>query len=346
MDRSDRLARIDDMIHAQGIHTQGVLATYPGEAAFCYTVGNHRYHLPELIVFGAELGAAAGILRDVAMLIRRGEVSSDAGTRIEGGAIGYPSPLAVRLGDVGPVWARRYGRVAFGYYGLDDPGAIPFRQVLLSDVYGRFWDEDGGHDPGMEQVQPDLSRERFAWRRPFVPFKDFVDPPECDVYALVPIIEGGEDCGRWEAVPANLVDDRIVRVERPPVMADWVTTGALLHVGSVSVGILPHLPAGRAYVRLERESPQVHSVWRLHAHDKDEYPDLIDRLRVELDLPGVTSMTTHETIHVASPPREVPKVRSRMRRLVRDGLAEEWDPYHHGALRCHPDCWEHASQRI
>lgn len=149
------------------------------------------------------------------------------------------------------------------------------------------------------------------------------------------------ETGRREAVPAEALGDDTYRLLRPPVMADWVTTGTEVRTTGTPVTALPGMPIGYAYEEVTRTSPQAHLVWLVHAHDLFEHAAILGRVRTELELPDTTSVDTPVSLHVATPPRFAARLRSRMRHLVRDGLLVEREPYHRPVepgLSCGPWC--------
>lgn len=310
------------------VAVQVVVPALPGDATFAYTVGNHGRGLPELVVFGQHPAVAGEVLRGVTDRLLA-EPAPGAGDEVAGVLAGMP----VRLRAVVPHWAREYALAAFDHYRVDEPAAIPCLQVVVPDLAGRFQGEPG-YDRSLDQAQPDLSRDEDPWRAPFRLAQDTCGVYEADVAVLLPIILAGTVTPRLEAVPALVAGRDRARLVRPPVLADWVGSDAVVETGEPVGDTEAPLPT-RRYRRVLRESPHCTRVWRHHAGDQAAVIDLVDTVAGIVDL-GVRTAVTSGSVHVAVPASLAGRVDADMRRLVRDGVASEVGPYHRGI--CVPPC--------
>ncbi len=336
----DHLELVHRKIARHGWYVQGVLASHPAEVTFAYTVGNHGQGLPELIMFGVPARTAGCVLNDATRLMRSGRITVEPGVQIPGGQVGIDPAFPVRLGPVAPRRAREYALFAFEFYGHEEE--IELLQVVVADPGGRFRGEPG-YERLTDRCQPDLSDVSTPWHGPFVVPVDPEDSPDCDVYALVPIIEEGRHLGRTEAVPAVLVGETEAEVIRPPMAADWVTVGTVVEVGTEDVAVDEGLPPGRNFWRVLHESPDAHLSWQVRFSSSTQAEHVLTGIVRDLDMPGVTVFLTGWSVHVSAPPRLAETVRSRIRHLERDGLAVDLGLYHRDGGICLSDCLDHGS---
>jgi hypothetical protein len=338
--------RMEEKIATHGVGLQGVTELIPGEGTFAYTIGHHRQGLPELIVFAPAVGAAADLLQRLSAMLRLGEIAGEAGREVPG-QCGRGGELPVRFGAVDPRWAHRHALGVYRHHPDADPADIRVLQVIVPDAEGRFWD-DPDHNVVMDQVQPDLSRPEWPWRAPLEPVHlhqevEEFGPGPWPLLVSVPIIEAGEEIGRCEAVPAVPLEGDLALIQRPPLLADWVTVGTVVEIDEEPAAATRLGPA-RGYRRVVRESTYVQANW-LHRVESEEQTELLlaTLAAIEDDLDAVLSVTYAST-HVAATPAAAPAVRVRMRRLVRDGIAWEKPVYHSSELGdCPPGCCDQST---
>jgi len=122
----------------------------PGPQPFMYTIGNHHFGLPELLIVDTDLAAFADVLN------RLGKIQRDRGSALadeERVDIGGRFPL--RIVDAGEIGRTGYATFVGIYYGTRD---YEVRQVLLPDTNGRWPDTPGCDLPYARQ--PVLSKTR------------------------------------------------------------------------------------------------------------------------------------------------------------------------------------------
>lgn len=321
---------VERRIADHGVVVQGVTEDIPGEGSFAYTIGNHRRGVPELIAFGLDPRVAYDLLTDLSRLTLLGEIRAEAGREVPG-RLGPTGALPVRFGEVAPRWARHHAIGVYLHHPDDDPETIRVLQVVLPDAAGRFWDQPR-FDLHMDQHQPDLSRPEWPWRASFEPLHlvrevAATGTAHWPMLVSVPIIDTGREEGRCEAVPAVWLDGDRALIQRPPVLADWVTVGTVVEADGEPEAETRIGPAHR-YRHVVRESPYVHAAWSHRAEPEDpDDPVLATLADIEDDLQVVLSVTL-ASVHAAATRASSEALRLRMRRLVRDGLARELVPYH------------------
>lgn len=339
------LKDLADLVEQRGWALQAVLSPlYPASVDFTYTVGNTAVGLPELLVLGLRPEIAGGLLNDLNALVRDGALIPEPGAVVPGQLAGYEPAVSFRFGEVAERWAVHYGVMAYNLHlgAGGHPHDIRFLQVIVPDPDGRHWDDPDYLHHFTDVLQPDLSDPSRPWRIPYIPPIDLVQEPPGDAVVLVPVIEPhGDDLGRREAVPATSLGDDVYRLDRPPVLADWVTVDTEVRAPEAEPVDLPGIPVGQVYEQVVRPSPLVHLVWVMHVHGMLDYHALMDRVEPEFDLPGTTWLDSWDSLHVATPQRFAERLRSRMRHLVRDGLLIEREPFHRPAdpdTSCGPWC--------
>lgn len=316
---------IDETIARYGVFVQAVVSQHPYDTPFAYTVGRHLGGEPELIAFGGTYELVGAVLNELALdhepyRIRAGAVVS---TRTFDG-------LPVRLVHARPEWAASHGLVAFHHAGRGSDG-LPFLQVQFPDMDGRLPGQDGRPDDCF--CCPDLSRPDRPWALPF-PSADAVvlrgptasrvlETDELDV--LVPVRVDDQDVHRFDRVHAHRVDDDVVVLDQPPVIADWTTAGAMFEIRGDDTEL--GLPVARVELR---PSPKVHLTWglELDAHRCLEHQDVtVATLQPLTALGDVEATVDPRWLAVAAPSGTSERVRSTMRRLTRDGLARDASRY-------------------
>lgn len=328
------LVDIDATIAEHGVFIQGVITAHPYDPPFTYTVGRHLRGRPELILFGPPPGPAAQVLNELARDRRPSEVTAGADVTLR-----CMDGHRVRLCPARPEWIADYGLVAFDHAAAR-PDQVPFLQVVLPRRDGSL-PGDGG--PRCECC-PDLSHSLRPYPRPFDTAQLFRSHasrprrPAGSVEVCVPVRIDDMEIGRLERLVAQDRGDGTVQLLQPPVLADWTTAGAILAVDDIrDVG-------GDHVARTElRASPSVHLTWSWSARGQLADPATTERVDAAVrritSLPGVEATLDPRWLAVAATSASSHKVRSVMRRLARDGVAQEADPLHRSPTVCsHPQC--------
>lgn len=304
------------IIAQHGHAVLSVLTDHPAVPAWSYTVGRARQGRPELVVFDLHERAAGEVLNELVRRDGAGELHAGAAVDLWPGA----ASVDVRLGRVRPEHVDRWLPAAVQAAGTRLVDAL---QVGLPDADGRLSDDAL---TGCECC-PDLTRQGRPWTGPYDPravsFRRDADSPELDV--CVPVIQLGDQQDRVEVVPCKPLGERMVEVLDPPVLADWVTAGAVLEVAEEPD------PSGLPLATVQlRPSPLVHLTWRIRRcaiTDAGAEGRLCAALDRVAEVPDVAVTWADDWLAVASLPAHAERVRSRMRHLVRDGLAMETRPF-------------------
>lgn len=317
-------------IEQHGLFLVRVTGAHPGEVPWTYTIGNHEHGLPELVVFGLPRRLAEVLLTELSEDLRGGTLDPRPGALAVCPPLELTTLPLVRLGAVAPRWGREMARLALHHYGA--AAGVDVLQVVVPDGRGRP-PSDPACSAWVRQEQPDLSRDgELAWPTPYFPRLFDLEPPPGDIAVTVPILAAGRPAGRVEAVPARRDGDDRATLAAPPVLADWVTAGAVVETGRPIGAARAPAPSGgwsrplTTGVRLAAPSPDIHLAWS-YAHSCASLDALVDARR-RLESYGVALTDSYEGLHVAAPARAAERVRIIMRRLVRDGHAVELSPYH------------------
>jgi hypothetical protein len=331
--------KFDDIIARHGLGVTGVVPELPEAAHWAHTVGFHAAGLPELILFGEDAGVASHVLSEVGHDLRTGTAEPRPGTEIPG-MLGPEADLPVRLGEVRPEWADRFAPLA-GWYHRVAPDEVPFLQVVVPDLAGRFAD-DPGYDDWSVELQPDLSRPRRPWLGPLVPRHDRRDGPPVEALAPVPILSSVDPEDRDELVPVRRDDDGRWVVSRPAVLASTVTVGTVLDLPPDVVPTGPRdgldvLPAAEVAERGWWRSLHFRITDACGAHGGD----LRDTVRATLAgfEPDVAVSFGRASVHVDTNPALARRLRLALRPLVRDGHLREIEPYDRATCHAGCDCY-------
>jgi hypothetical protein len=120
----------------------------PDAHPFMYTIGNHQYGLPELLLVGTADVAFVDVLNRLGKLQRDRRTGFADEERVN---VGGRFPL--RIVDAGEIGRSEYATFVGMYYATQD---YEVRQVLLPDTKGRWPDTPGCDLPYAEQ--PILSK--------------------------------------------------------------------------------------------------------------------------------------------------------------------------------------------
>ena len=120
----------------------------PDSLPFVYTIGNHEWGLPELLLIGSNEDWAADLLNALGKKQRTRRSAFQHGELVDLGGT-FP----VRVIDTSAVGREEYAVQAGVYYGTDE---FKVSQVLLCDRAGRFPD-DPACDPFYRSRQPILA---------------------------------------------------------------------------------------------------------------------------------------------------------------------------------------------
>ncbi len=324
-------------IAEHGSAVLSVACEHPHDNSWSYTIGRHRRGGPELLLFLEDRQLAGAILNEFTP--KDGPLPSLTP--------GSPRPISALDGHrvdfrrARLPWAHMKCIVAFEEQGVDDPAGIDVLQVVMPDSHGNLPGE--GDRPLECHCCPDTSRDDgWLYALP-VPILDMrwcdghgphSDDPDGLLVAAPIWADGGAFIGREELVPVRRLDEATVEVLAPPVLADWTTTGAVhrLEPGRSRSGhpmLGPEISA----------SPGVHLCWSLDADG--ESPDSAATWDWLLDHKRLAVTVAPYWLSVTASPRDAKQVRSRMRRLERDGDATAMprfsEPLPAGTCTC-PGC--------
>lgn len=110
----------------------------PGTPVYGYTIGNHAYGLPELLVLGMPC-SGLGVLNILSTILRKQERAFRNGELVDLGG-----KLPIKVVEASPRAKSDYTIQAGQFWGTED---YRVQQVLVPDQQGRFPDEVGCAEP-------------------------------------------------------------------------------------------------------------------------------------------------------------------------------------------------------